>query len=83
MNDGVMVIKRTVPLDLPPDVAEAFAADMRAFLVEKSARRRDELAARQLRALRKHVPGRLSPADVKAMFFQLDGKILISRVPRA
>jgi hypothetical protein len=37
-----MVIKRTKPLDLPPDVAEAFAADMREFLVEKSARRREE-----------------------------------------
>jgi hypothetical protein len=29
MNDGVMVIKRTEPLDLPPDVAKAFAEDMR------------------------------------------------------
>jgi hypothetical protein len=70
-----MVIKRTRPLDLPPDVAQAFAADMRAFLVEKSATRREELAARQLRVLREHVPGRISMADVKAMFFQLDGKI--------
>jgi hypothetical protein len=37
--------------------------------------RRDELAARQLRALKGHVRGRVSLADVKAMFFQLDGKI--------
>jgi hypothetical protein len=70
-----MSIKRTRPLNLPPAVAKAFAADMRAFLVEKSAMRRNELAARQLRALREHVPGRLSVADVKAMFFQLNGKI--------
>jgi hypothetical protein len=70
-----MVIKRTMPLDLPPDVAKAFADDMKAFLVEKSAARRDELAARQLRALREHVPGRLRLADVRVMFFQLDGKI--------
>jgi hypothetical protein len=75
MNDGVMVIKRTKPLNLPPDVAKAFADDMKAFLVEKSATRRDELAARQLRALRPHVPGRLRLADVRVMFFQLDGKI--------
>jgi hypothetical protein len=75
MKDGVMVIKLTKPLDLPPDVAKAFADDMEAFLVEKSALRRDEIAAHQLRALRKHVPGRLSPADVKAMFHQLNGKI--------
>jgi hypothetical protein len=70
-----MIIKRTMPLDLPPAVPKAFAADMRTFLVEKSATRRDELAARQLRALREHVPGRLSMADVKAMFHQLNGKI--------
>jgi hypothetical protein len=75
MNDGLMAIKRTMPLDLPPDVAKAFAEDMKAFLVERSAMRRDELAARQLRALREHVPGRLSVADVKAMFHQLNGKI--------
>jgi hypothetical protein len=70
-----MVIKRTKPLDLPPDVAKAFADDMKAFLVEKSATRRDELAARQLRALRAHVPGRLRLADVRVMFHQLNAKI--------
>jgi hypothetical protein len=66
-----MVIKRTMPLDLPPDVAKAFADDMKAFLVEKSATRRDELAARQLRALREHVAGKLRISDVRAMFHQM------------
>ncbi len=70
-----MSIKRTRPLNLPSAVAQAFAADMREFLVEKSAMRRNELAARQLRALREHVPGRQRLADVRVMFFQLDGKI--------
>jgi hypothetical protein len=70
-----MVIKRTLPLDLPPAVAKAFASDMKAFLAEKSAFRRDEIAARQLRVLREYVSGKLRVADVKAMFFQLDGKI--------
>jgi hypothetical protein len=69
-----MVIKRTA-LELPPEIAKAFALDMRAFLVEKSALRRDEIAAHQLRVLREHVNGKLRLADVKAMFYQLSGKI--------
>jgi hypothetical protein len=69
-----MVIKRTA-VKLPPEIAKAFASDMRAFLVEKSGRRRNEIAARQLRVLREHVDGKLRPADVKAMFYQLSGKI--------
>jgi hypothetical protein len=41
-------IKRTVPLDLPPDVANAFLADMREFFAAPTNVRRDQLAARQL-----------------------------------
>jgi hypothetical protein len=69
-----MVIKRTA-VKLPPEIAKAFASDMRAFLVEKSALRRDEIATHQLRVLREHVNGKLRLADVKAMFYQLSGKI--------
>jgi hypothetical protein len=69
-----MVIKRTA-VKLPPEIARAFASDMRAFLVEKSALRRDEIATHQLRVLREHVNGKLRLADVKAMFYQLSGKI--------
>jgi hypothetical protein len=32
---------------LPPEIAKALASDMRAFLVEKSALQRDEIAAHQ------------------------------------
>jgi hypothetical protein len=69
-----MVIKRTA-VKLPSEIAKAFASDMRAFLVEKSALRRDEIAAHQLRVLREHVNDKLRLADVKAMFYQLSGKI--------
>jgi hypothetical protein len=40
------------PLELPPEVAEAFVADMRAFFAETSSIKKDEIAARQLHALR-------------------------------
>jgi hypothetical protein len=34
------------PIELPPAVARAFVKDMRAFFAEKSATKRDEIAAR-------------------------------------
>jgi hypothetical protein len=34
------------PIELPPAVARAFVKDMRAFLVEKNAIKRDKIAAR-------------------------------------
>ena len=40
--------------DLPPEVASRFVEDMRAFLIEKDAFKRDEIATRQLRALRQY-----------------------------
>jgi hypothetical protein len=36
---------------LPPKVAKAFVKDMRAYQAEPNAIKRDEIAARQLRAL--------------------------------
>jgi hypothetical protein len=38
-------------LDLPPAVARAFVADMKAFHAERNAIKRDEIAARQMAAL--------------------------------
>jgi hypothetical protein len=35
------------PIELPPAIARAFVNDMRAFLAEKNAIKRDEIAARQ------------------------------------
>jgi hypothetical protein len=47
------------PIELPPAVARAFVKDMRAFLVEKNAIKRDEIAVRQLHALKQHCTGKL------------------------
>jgi hypothetical protein len=44
---------------------------MRAFLAEKNAIKRDEIAARQLHALKQHYSGKLRLFDVKEMFLQM------------
>ena len=57
--------------DLPPEVASRFVEDMRAFLIEKDAFKRDEIATRQLRALRQYQRSRekeLCLADIKQIF---------------
>ena len=43
------------PLELPPEVAEAFVADMRAFFAEPNPIKRDEIAIRQMSVLRQYV----------------------------
>jgi hypothetical protein len=47
------------PIELPPAVTRAFVKDMRAFFAEKNAIKRDEIAARQLHALKQHYTGKL------------------------
>jgi len=59
------------PLELPPAVALSFLSDMRAYFAEGDAVKRDEIAGRQLHALRQHHPGKLRLADVKEMFLQM------------
>ncbi len=57
--------------DLPPEVASRFVEDMRAFLIEKDAFKRDEIARRQLRALSQYQRSReneLCLADIKQIF---------------
>ena len=57
--------------ELPPDIARRFVEDMRAYFAEEDGHKRDEIAARQLHALRQQQPPRekkLSLSDVKAMF---------------
>jgi hypothetical protein len=44
---------------------------MRAFLVEKNGIKREEIAARQLRALRQHYTDKLRLFDVKEMFLRM------------
>ena len=46
------------PIELPLAVARDFVKDMRAFFKEKDAIKADEIAARQLRALRVYSPPR-------------------------
>jgi hypothetical protein len=59
------------PIELPPGVARAFVEDMRAFLAESDLVKRDEIAARQLHALRQYYTGRLRLFDVIEMFLRM------------
>ena len=59
------------PIELPSDFARRFAEDMRAWFAETDLIKRDEIAARQLHALRQHYPGKLRLIDVAEMFLQL------------
>jgi hypothetical protein len=56
--------------ELEPDVAREFVADMEAFFKEPNQTKQDEIAARQLRALREHT-GKLRLSDVKQMFLMM------------
>jgi hypothetical protein len=61
-------------MNLPPDVARRFVEDMEAFYAEPNAIKRDEIAARQLHALREHRKPRdpnLRLSDVKKLFAQM------------
>jgi hypothetical protein len=44
---------------------------MRAFFAEKNAIKRDEIAARQLHALKQRYTGKLRLFDVKEMFLEM------------
>jgi lipase chaperone LimK len=67
------MIKRA-PLDLPPEVARAFVKDMQAFFAEENRYKQDEIALRQLYALKQHLGPQdkaLRLSDVKEMFLQM------------
>ena len=59
------------PTELHAGIARAFAEDMRAFFAERDAITRDEIAARQLHALKRYRPGKLPLYDVKEMFLRM------------
>jgi hypothetical protein len=59
------------PIELPPDFARRFAEDMRAWFAETNLIKRDEIASRQLHALRQHYSGKLRLTDVAQMFLAL------------
>jgi len=59
------------PIELPPEIAQAFVQDMKAFLDQLA---QDEIAARQCWALQAYQRPRekkLRLADVKQMFLQM------------
>jgi hypothetical protein len=59
------------PLDLPLPVAKLFVRDMNAYFAETDGHKADEIAARQLHALKQHYSGKLRLSDVKALFLQM------------
>jgi hypothetical protein len=65
-------------LELPLKVAAAFVKDMRAYFDEKNRYKQDEIALRQLHALREYQPPRerkLGLSDVKELFAQMKGVV--------
>jgi hypothetical protein len=61
-------------MELPPALARRFVEDMEAFFTEPTAIKRDEIAARQLHALRDHRrprDARLKLSDVKELFARM------------
>jgi hypothetical protein len=60
-------------LEVPPAAARAFVKDMRAFHAAKTGFEKDAIAARQLHALREHLPrgARLRLIDVHEMFLAM------------
>jgi hypothetical protein len=56
---------------------------MRAFLAEKNAIKRDEIAARQLHALKQHYSGKLRLFDVKEMFLQMKDHAWLASIASA
>ena len=62
------------PIELPPEVAEAFVADIRAFFAEPKLIKRDEIAARQMSVLRQYQGPQEKPVripNVREMFRQM------------
>ena len=65
---------RGKPLEPPPEIARRFFEDLRAYHREKNPLKADEIAGRQLHALRQYQRPRekkLRLSDVKAMFEEL------------
>ncbi|MGY2806385.1 hypothetical protein ACVIHF_003115 [Bradyrhizobium sp. USDA 4506] len=58
------------PLEIPPEVARQFAANMRAFHAEYAPLKRDEIAANARHLLLEHMPKgtKLRLADVLELF---------------
>jgi hypothetical protein len=61
------------PFKLPAAVARSFVKDMRDFFAEPNPIKQDEIAARQLHALKPHYADKLRLHDVKQMFWSCPG----------
>lgn len=61
------------PLDIPPEVARKFAADMAAYHVERDDIRRDRIAVGTRHMLLEHMPAgtKLRLSEVKELFERL------------
>ncbi len=58
------------PIELPPEVARKFMADLAAYVAAQTGLEKDEIAARQLRILREHLrpsDGRLRLTEVRKL----------------
>jgi hypothetical protein len=61
-------------IQLPPEVARAFIRDLKAFFAEENPTKRDEIAIRQMSALRQYQGPREKPVripDIMEMFRQM------------
>jgi hypothetical protein len=60
-------------LVIPPEAAQAFVRDMRAFFKASGQLLQDEIAAKQVWLLKQHLPRgtKLRTADVKELFLQM------------
>jgi hypothetical protein len=59
------------PLELPPEVAHAFVADMKAYFAEQDPIKKDQIAVLQMRSLQSHWRGKLRLDDVRKLFVQM------------
>lgn len=66
------------PIEIPPEIAQAFLADLRAFFKARNQLEEDEIAARQCTALRAYQGPRdkkLRLTDVKQMFVAMKDEL--------
>jgi hypothetical protein len=66
---------------LPPTIAEEFVRDMHAFFAAPDWLKKDEIAARQVRALREYQDG-IRLTDIKRMFEMMHSEIPAKRTAR-
>ena len=64
-------------IEIPPEAAQAFVRDMKAFFKAKGQFMQDEIAAKQLWLLKEHLPrgAKLRTSDVKELFLQMKDQV--------